>query len=162
MRTKAAENRSLVLPMVDLCNAYNSGSSRDAARLKAAVCLARVQSVFNEAGTFLSAAEHERAMESMWSFCRFYHQLNLDASNRDSTSWHIVNKHHMFVHLCMSSRYLNPNLLWTYGYEDLVGRMKRIAVASKAGLQGRFLSKTIFLKYRNVLHFALQHSEQSL
>ena len=162
MTTKAAENRQLVRPMVSMCQHYNTGSNRDNARLRAAVALARFQDILNNGGTFLTDDEHRLLMAEAWSFGHFYHQLNAHATNLDIKDFHIVNKFHFMLHLAMQAKHINPHLLWTYGYEDLVGRMKRLAMASKASLKPHLLTKTIFLKYRKVLSLTLEKAEADL
>ena len=162
LKFKAAETRYLLLPVLDLCERYGRGTPRDDARLIAAEHMVRLLGAFNREGTFLSDASHRAVMEHMWGFFEAYHALNADAAGRDLKVWHLVNKFHMLVHLCYSSRFLNPVLLWTYGYEDLVGRMKRIAMASKSGLKTCMLSSSIFLKYRKVVDVALKKAESDL
>ena len=66
------------------------------------------------------------------------------------------------IHMMLSGKYLNPNLTWCYGFEDLIGRMKKIAMASKSGLKTAQVSRTLFLKYRKVLNLAMKKEEQDL
>ena len=162
MTTKAAENRQLLLPVLELCRRYDSGSPRDAARVRAAEHLVRLQAIFDAAPTFLSEADARGVEESVWAFGYQYHALSADAAMRAFRAFHIVNKFHMLIHLTLAAKYLNPRLLWTYGYEDLVGRMKRIAVSSKSGLRASMLTSTMFLKYRRVLSVSLKKAESAL
>ena len=162
MTTKAAENRQLLVPILELCRHYDSGSPRDAARVRAAEHLRRLQATFDAAPPFLSEADVRSVEESVWAFCYQYHALSAEAATRGVRAFHIVNKFHMLIHLTLAAKFLNPRLLWTYGYEDLVGRMKRIAVASKSGLKASMLTSTIFLKYRRVLFVSLKKAESAL
>ena len=162
MTTKAAENRQLLLPVLELCRRYDSGSPRDAARVRAAEHLVRLQAIFDAAPTFLSEADARGVEESVWAFGYQYHALSADVAMRAFRAFHIVNKFHMLIHLTLAAKYLNSRLLWTYGYEDLVGRMKRIAVSSKSGLRASMLTSTMFLKYRRVLSVSLKKAESAL
>eukprot|EP00969_Alexandrium_andersonii_P168312 7440867-Alexandrium_andersonii.AAC.1 len=146
----------MVPVMVALCNTYNSGSPRDMARLAAAVHLARFYEVLNSATHFLTDDEHDLVMAAVWGFNQSYTQLAMDASNRGRLQFNLVNKNHVLVHMALGAKFLNPTATWTYPYEDLMGRAKRVAMASKAGLVGHRLPGHIMLKYRQVLHFALE------
>ena len=156
MKTKAAETRQMMPAIVQLCFEHNSGSPRDVARLQAAVQISRLLEVFATAGHFLTDAQHAMAMQALWAFCKAYTQLAMDASQRQRLQFNMVNKFHCLVHLVLNSKFLNPTTVWTYPFEDLMGRMKRVAMASKSGLVPHCMPRTILLKYRKVLHFALE------
>ncbi len=78
----------------------------------------------------------------------------MEAASRGVRCWNLVNKHHMFVHLTAQAAFLNPELGWTYPFEDLVGRIQHVAMKSKSGLSPMALPRSIFLKYRRVLYRA--------
>ena len=157
LKLKAAENKDLVPVMVTLCNMYNSGSPRDIARLGVVVQLARFYDIINNSDAlFLRPRQHELAMEVVWQFSHLYNQLAMDVAANNRLLFNIVNKHHMFVHLALNTKFLNPAATWTYPYEDLMGRLKRVAMASKSGLVRHRLPGHIMTKYRQVLHFALE------
>eukprot|EP00969_Alexandrium_andersonii_P370239 15476843-Alexandrium_andersonii.AAC.1 len=103
MRTKAAENRDLLMVVAQMCNDFNSGSQRDTLRLRAAVHLARVVSTFKNAGHFLTEGEYSTMLASMWAFEGAYMALARDAANNSILCFNVVNKHHMFAHLALSA-----------------------------------------------------------
>ena len=159
MITKAAENKHLLPIVCQLCQDLNSGSARDQTRLDAAIHLMRLYETFDTAGHFLTHEQHRRAVDAMWNFFLAYQHLNMESAARKAKVWNIVNKFHFFAHMVLASKHLNPFSVWTYPSEDLMGRMKKLAVASKDGLQAAMLSKPIFLKYKKVLHLALKKHE---
>ena len=144
LKTKAAETRCLLKPVLDLCVRYNTGTPRDQARVTAAQHLFRWQTTISGASNFLSDDEHRSAMRSLWGFMQQYHSLSFDAERREVKVFHMVNKFHMLVHLTACAKHMNPILAQTYGFEDLMGRMKRIAVASKSGLKACMVSSSMF------------------
>ena len=140
--------------MLELCREMNSGSQRDKMRLIAAEQLHRMHRVYESAGYFLSSDEHDEVMDSTFRFCEAYTRLSLESASRGVLCWNLVNKFHMMVHMSLASRFLNPLTVWTYGFEDLVGRVKRVAVASSSGLSVTKYSKSVMLKYRRILYLA--------
>ena len=152
MKTKASENRHLLKPIWRLCIEFGQDTPRDKARTHCALQLLRLQEIFDRSGWFLPHSDWELAMECYWAFANNYQRLAAHASANGSLCWHVVNKHHMLAHMVLGSRYLNPNVTWTFPFEDMMGRMKRVAMASKDGANMVQLSKNIFLKYRRVLY----------
>ena len=153
---KASESRHLVRVAMQLCHEFNSGSPRDTARLRAGVNLARYYDTLANAGYHLSTAEHAAAVDSMFAFMDAYQRLAADAASRGIMAWNMVNKHHYMCHQALQSKYLNPDATWTFPYEDLMGRMKRVAMMSKAGMNLAKVSSTVLTKYRHVLYLALE------
>ena len=151
---KASECRHLVRVAMQLCSDFNSGSPRDAARLRAAVHLARYYDVLSNAGYHLTEAEHRAATKSLFTFMDAYQRLAADAAARGILCWNVVNKFHMLCHQVFQAKYLNPEATWTFPYEDLMGRMKRVAMMSKSGMNLAKVPTTVLTKYRHVLYLA--------
>ncbi len=90
----------------------------------------------------------------MWAFLETYGRLSMDSAGKGIRCWNLVNKFHMMAHMTMQAEFLNPELNWTYPYEDLMGRIQHVALKSKSGLAPMSLPRSIFLKYRRVLNRA--------
>ena len=155
LSAKASERRHLVPVVVNLCSDSNSGRPRDEARLEAVVHLARYCDVLRTAGFFLTDVEHTRAVDSLFRFMDRYQRLAAEAASRGALCWNVVNKHHLMCHQALEAKYLNPECTWTFPYEDLMGRMKRVGMASKSGMRLAKVPGTICIKYKQVLYLAL-------
>ena len=115
--------------------------------------------IFYNADIHLTEPEQREAMDLCWGFCHNMHVLSsMSCGARSSKRYNMVDKHHFLVHLAMQCG-LYPARVWTYGFEDLMGRMERIALASKSGLKASKLSVPLMLKCRNVLWMALRNFE---
>ena len=159
LTAKAAECRHLVRVVARLCERLHGGSPRGAARLKAAGHLESYYEILAKSGYFLKAEEHEAAKAHMFDFMDQYQRLALEAASRNCLAWNVVNKHHMMARQALQSKRLNPEATWAFPYEDLMGRMKRVAMASKAGIRLAKAPRTIMLKYKHVLHLALESAD---
>eukprot|EP00969_Alexandrium_andersonii_P156954 6938114-Alexandrium_andersonii.AAC.1 len=102
--------------------------------LGCAVHLSRFCAVLSSAGHVLTSEEHDRAMAASWGALDLYTRLSYDCAQHELKCFNVVNKHHMTINLAMQSAALNPECVWTYPFEDLVGRMQKVAMGSKAGL----------------------------
>ena len=116
MTTKAAENRSLLPMVAQLCREFGEGSPRDNARVRAAEALEAVYTILRDAGHFLKPEEHAALVEACFRFTDAYSRLSADAARRGVLCWNVVNKVHMLIHLALCARYLNPNSTWAYPF----------------------------------------------
>ena len=81
---------------------------------------------------------------------------------KDRCSFHIVAKHHTFIHLLWSSRYLNPRMQWCFKGEDFVGQISKLTHSISMGVSSTRLSLKVAPKYRVLLHFKLTRPELDL
>ena len=79
-----------------------------------------------------------------------------DAIARDSRCWHVVNKNLFGGHLLLQAVHQNPESVWTYLHEDLIGRMKRVAMAAKKSMRLATVYMSVMVKHRNVSHLVLE------
>ena len=101
-------------------------------------------------------------MENWWNCCDSLTRLvgaSATESGRTPLAWPLVNKHHMACHLALTAKFLNPETCWTYPYEDLMGRMKKVAMSSKSSMRVTHVPRTVMQKYRVVLHLSLEKAE---
>ena len=84
-----------------------------------------------------------------------YHTLAAIEFYKERLRWNVVPKHHFAHHLAERSAACSPKLLWTYGYEDLVGRAQRAAHACANANARIALGNAFMAKYRLILAAAL-------
>ena len=78
-----------------------------------------------------------------------YVQLSVMAAFRHMQLWKMSPKMHLFLHLCIHQAplYGNPRFYWTYGDEDLAGRL--ITMADK--LHPETLTVSLLMKWLHVV-----------
>ena len=111
--------------------------------------------VFDKGGIYLSSDEHLLALRKAEQFLAHYDSLNKWAQENDRMLFHIVMKHHTFMHLVQSSKYLNPKFHWCFRNEDFVGKISKIAHSVSMGTRSTRLSLKVSPKYALVLHLRL-------
>ena len=89
-----------------------------------------------------------------------YHLLASFAfyNNSGRLRWNVVNKHHFAHHLAEQAVTCSPKAIWTYGFEDLVGRAQRAAHACSKANSRLDLGNAFVQKYRHILAAAM-HQE---
>ena len=130
MKTHAAEHRQLLKVVAQL-----QDHPRDVYRLRAALCLCHIDEMFASIGYFSDAAAWRTAPPHWWHFCDSLVRLTGNARARESKRWHVVKRHHFGCPLVLHAAHLSPESVWTYLYEDLMGRMKSVAMASKNSMR---------------------------
>ena len=156
LKAKAAESRSLLPVVLVLCNELNTGSERDQTRLLCAVHLSRFYATVHAAGHVPTPDEYEKLRRAAFDAMLPYMKLSFHAASVEGQYlWNIVNKHHLFLHLALQSKHLNPECVWAYPFEDLMGRSQRVAMACKRGVPLVMVPSSYMIKYRRVLHCAL-------
>ena len=144
----AAETRALFPILAQICSDCNVARVQDVTRLKCAVLFMRLNTIMRGAGMFLSEETHKKVMETCWEALAAYMSLSQYYASKGFKVYNVVNKHHMLVHICLQSRHINPKVLTCYSYEDLVGRMQRVAMKCTTGLSLLKLSATLMTKYQ--------------
>lgn len=170
LKGKAAETRCL-LPIVaeilkdDRCDLIRrpGGNNRDVLPLKLMQdCLdhfVRVSDLIDKAPTVPGRTYGLKVFEHMQYGLFYYHLLASLRFYKGQKRWNVVNKHHFAHHLAERAATCSPRLVWTYGYEDLVGRGIRAAhVCAKSN--PRILLGNVFMeKYRSILCAAMPKTE---
>ena len=150
---KAMEARQLLPVCVRLCNLFSDGGEVHQNMLHCGERLQTLCEIFGSSGHFIN--NHDDVMRNCWEASESYMKLSFWSATNGLHSFNLVNKHHMFIHLCLQAAFLNPESTWTYPYEDLVGRIQRVAMGSKSGLQSLALGRQLITKYRRIIHRAL-------
>ena len=130
--------------------------------LCAAESLEKLVSLWDGASTILTAAEYEESLALGKAFLDAYLFLHHWSLEKDRCSFHIVAKHHTFIHLLWNSKYLNPRMQWCFKGEDFVGQISKLTHSISMGVSSTRLSLKVAPKYRVLLHFKLTRPEFDL
>eukprot|EP00969_Alexandrium_andersonii_P371816 15480339-Alexandrium_andersonii.AAC.1 len=89
----------------------------------------------------------ERLQRAVAVFLQCYAALGAEATAASEPKWHIVPKHHMFEHMSdTTAPQINPRFVTTYGGEDLVGRVGKLATkCHKRGVCRSVLSRYLIM-----------------
>jgi hypothetical protein len=156
MSTKAAENRHMLPVVARLCAEFSSGSPRDLLRLRCAENLLDLQRRMAAAGTHLTGDELNSLKTCVFAAMDAYSRLAAFSTLVERRPlFNVVNKMHFLLHLILRAGDFNPQLAWTYGFEDLVGRAQKVAKACSSGRNPIQVSSAFMTRYRRVLHAAL-------
>lgn len=151
-KLKAAESRGLVEVSEQLAREYNTGTAAHNHRQQVFENLAKLYSVFDKAGFFLSANEFAQASAAMEQFQLHYNWLAKKSFADELTKWNQVPKFHYAWHLVAASKFQNPKRTRCYGGEDFVGRISRLAHSVLGGTPAFRVAHNLFRKYVIAMH----------
>ena len=156
---KAGEAKHLLPAMIPVIEKV-SGTLEECEqhRLTAATSLKKLVGIWDNADVFLSPAEHHQSLDLAGEFLRKYDWLNKWSLEKDRMSFHIVPKHHSFIHMVWGSKHLNPRAQWCFKAEDFVGQISRLTSSVSMGVSSTRLSLKVAPKYRILVHLFLTRS----
>ena len=125
-----------------------------------ATSLEKLVKVWDDAGTFLTSPQYQKGLKLAGDFLTSYAWLNQWSLEKDRMSFHIVPKHHSFIHLVWNSKFLNPRIQWCFKAEDFVGQVSRLTHSVSMGVSSTRLSLKVAPKYRILVHLFLTRSMQ--
>ena len=117
--------------------------------------LGKLVQLWDESGTFPTEESFALALSLGKGFLDDYQWLNQWSKDCGRKSFHIVHKHHSFMHLLYNSRYMNPKAHWCFKAEDYVGHISRLTHSISMGVRSTKLSQKLCPKYRVLLHLLL-------
>lgn len=159
LNLKGAECKHLLKPLAIIA-ARRATESELHARIAAAfAAIDKVVDIMDAAGTFLTPVEHNAMMTSALTFNGNYQWLHDWAQAQGTYLFHIVIKFHMFHHLVLAAKFLNPKRFWCFKGEDYVGRIAALARSVAMGVRSTRLSQKIADKYRHWFHFRLTRGD---
>ena len=119
----------------------------------------RLIDIIDDAGMFLTSAEHSELTVALGHFNGHYAWLNKWAEAQDKLLFNITIKFHMNVHLVASAQFLNPRYFWCFRGEDYVGKVSALAASVSMGVGIIALSQKVVMKYRHWLHLRLTRGD---
>lgn len=161
-RCKAAELRSLVPVMRQLCQELSTGSVRDTLRVKAYESLESAYQVVLHGPLFLKPDDVLELRRACVSFLELYHTLCSLAWEEDKALYNVVFKHHAFFHACDRAQWGNPRWTWCYKFEDFMGKMVVAASSCSHGTSPELLGGKVLQNYRLALSCRLTRPKRTL
>ena len=125
-----------------------------------ATSLEKLVKVWDDAGTFLTSPQYQKGLKLAGDFLTSYAWLNQWSLEKDRMSFHIVPKHHSFIHLVWNSKFLNPRIQWCFKAKDFVGQVSRLTHSVSMGVSSTRLSLKVAPKYRILVRLFLTRSMQ--
>lgn len=156
---KAAECKHLLKPLARIANRRPKTKEVDARICAAFQHMDKVVDIMDEAGTFLSNEQHQVLTKSAVSFLGHYQWLHDWAEKEERHYFNIAIKFHMFHHLVINAKYLNPRKYWCFKGEDYVGRISHLAASVSMGVRSTRLWQKIADKYRHWFHLRLTRGD---
>ena len=123
--------------------------------ISAATSLEKLVALWEEAGPVPTSAEFSTSLSLGKGFLDDYAWLSQWSFESDRNSFHIVAKHHTFIHLLWNSKFMNPRLQWCFKSEDFVGKTSKVAHSISMGVASSRLSQKLGAKYRVLLHLII-------
>jgi hypothetical protein len=154
LNAKGAECKHLAPALLHVCKLLlDKGDALERHIVQGLEGLVELVEIFDLAGPYLSESEYRKALQKANQFLNSYDWLNKWALEQGRLSFHIVVKHHTFIHLVENAKYLNPRFHWCFKSEDFVGKMSRIGGSVAMGVRSTKLSLKLVPKYELLLHF---------
>jgi hypothetical protein len=159
---KAAEARHLLPAMIPVLQKIFAGTEEQCEQhmLTAATSLEKLVQLWDTAGIIPTPAEYQQSLDLTDDFLKRYEWLNKWSLEKDRMSFHIVPKHHSFIHLVWNSKHLNPKYHWCLKAEDFVGQVARLTSSVSMGVSATRLSLKVAPKYKILLHPCLTRNIQ--
>ncbi len=156
---KAGECKHLLRPMLQVCEKALGGHVVGHDCMQAVRSMAELVDLYDRADVVPTSQEYEAALGLCHKFLDHYANLNEWAASQGTLLFHIVGKFHMFYHLVLSSKHLNPRYAWCFKAEDYVGKIAKVAHSVSMGVKATRLSIKVSLKYRHLLHLRLTRGD---
>ena len=153
LSTKGAEGKHLAPALLKVCKNLLDGSREEHFHMITCLqCMCEVVQIWDEAGLFLTKSEYKKAWQKAQQCMSEYQWLEAWSKDNDRKSFHIVNKHHSFLHLAKDAWYINPRFHWCFKAEDFVGHISTLTHSVSMGVRATKLSQKLAPKYRILLH----------
>ena len=127
-KAKAWETKVVSKWLADVVIAANDGSDHGMLRAACAWGLKEYYAVVDDGPVYLPPHDLHRLQRGVCIFLKSYLALTSEAVRQHRYEWHWVPKHHMHEHIAdVMAPQRNPRTMTTYGGEDLVGRIGKLA-----------------------------------
>ena len=133
MKTKAAEARHLIKPMIDLLERKGRGGEIDAHLLRAYKHIDRVYDLVLAMPMVPSDEEAEQVLKEYDSFLLHYNHVATVCMRTGVYNCNMTTKFHEVWHILHMGRFLSPRMSWCYSFEDFIGKIKKSAQACVCG-----------------------------
>ena len=121
LNAKGAECKHMAPALLAVCKQVLSEANEVDNHIVAALeNIVQLTDLFDQCHMFLTPAEHSLALQKAELFLDNYDWLNKWALEEGRKLFHIVIKHHTFLHLVQNSKLSNPRFHWCFKSEDFV------------------------------------------
>ena len=156
LKAKGGECKHLGPALLEVCKAILDRSNEVDKHIVCALeGLCNLTALFDRCSMFLSKEEYAEALQKAEVFLDNYDFLNTWALEKGRRLFHVVMKHHTFMHLVNNSNYLNPRFHWCFKSEDFVGKISTLGSSVIMGTRTSRLSLKVAAKYVFLLHLRL-------
>ena len=156
LNSKGAENKHLAPALLKVClDVLDQSHPVHLHIIKALEGIVGVVDIFDKAGIYLESSEYYMALAKAETFFEHYDWLHEWAVAEDRNLFHVVMKHHTFLHLVQNSRYLNPRHHCCFKSEDFVGKISKVTASVAMGVKSSKLSLKLAPKYSLLFHLRL-------
>ena len=127
--------------------------------ISAASSLEKLVAIWDQGDTFLSPSELAKAFDLGQRFLDSYKWLNEWSLEKGKNSFHIVAKHHTFIHSLWNSKFLTPKVQWCFRGEDFVGHVSKLAHSVSFGVSITKFTQKMAPKYRGLAASPLEKGD---
>ena len=160
MTTKAAENVDLLYALQWVAAGLCGDTARDRHRTRVLDAMCCMYGIIKNGDIFLDEARFRELRAHADVFCLHYRWLTHDSINRLCVMrYHIVFKHHHFIHVVDAAQWMNPRATWCYTFEDFMGILVTSAKACIAGSSMRIIGNKVLENWLLVLGLRLFQSQ---
>lgn len=150
---KGGEGKHLAPALLQVLKQVLDGSKEEHSHMLSCLeSLVKVVAIWDAGGMFLTKSEYRQSWQLAQKAMEEYEWLNKWSAACDRSSFHIVNKHHSFLHLAKGAQFLNPKTYWCFKAEDFVGHVSTITHSVSMGVKATKLSQKLAAKYKILLH----------
>ena len=159
LKLKAAETKHLLKPLARIAALRPPNDEVDARIAEAFRNIDTVVDILDVADTFLTPQQHQDLKTATVLFLGNYQWLHDWSAREDGSYFNITIKFHMFHHLVLNAKHLNPRAYWCFKGEDYVGRVSHLAASVSFGVRVTRLWLKIADKYRHWFHLRLTRGD---
>ena len=155
LRSKAADTRHFVHPLLRLLRERYNGEARGRRRIAALEALTGFYNLCDSQPMFMELEVAETCLTYMEAFLAHHQWLHDEADEAGQLCYRVVPKNHQAWHLGFVCRYMNPRFAWTYKCESWVGKVSAVALSCASGTSMAKIPLPLAEKYRLLVHFRL-------
>ena len=151
-RCKASASKGLVTPMLNLLRETSDGSRPTLHRIRAYECLQEMFRIIDIPGLFMAADSADALWSCANEFVQHYAWLANHHAGEGRFRCNPTFKMHWLLHIAWHARFLHPRATWTYSFEDVCGKAKRLAIACMHGIVNHDLAPKVLKQHLVALH----------
>ena len=157
LKAKAAETRSLLYVMIEVCKEADDSSDHHQHRLRMLEHIGAIYDIFKASGNFLPRAKADEALEHLHDFYEHYAWMAHAAIREGKFRYPITTKMHELYHIVDLARWFNPCKIWCYEFESFMHVIITITKNCTAGSRMAIIGNKFIENYLLVLNLTLSY-----